>query len=341
MSDELKGSLRERGVAAEEIEAAEAAGTLRLLAVEHLVLPGPPRYEGDEVAARTGLPRELTQRFWRALGFPDVSEGEVAFTDADLEVVQTLASMFERQVVRPEVALQITRVLASSAARLAEAQVEGLVEPTPDDDRRSFELESEALSTTPRFFDHVWRRQLQAAARRARYRAAPGGTAPVAVGFADLVGFTALSSTLDDDELADVVDRFTELAYDRVATAGGRVVKTVGDEVMFTVDDVAAGAQLALGLVAAYADDHDLPDVRVGLAWGPALSRDGDLYGPTVNLAARIVAIARPRSVVTGPEVHEALGEASGLAWRALRPRRLKGIGRVTLWSLRREGAAP
>jgi adenylate cyclase len=300
------------------------------------VLPGPPRYGGDEVAARTGLPRELTQRFWRALGFPDVPEGEVAFTEADLEVVRTLASMFDREVVRPEVALQIARVLAASAARVAEVQLEGLVEPTPDGDERAFALEAEALGSTPRFFEHVWRRQLQVAARRARYRLAPGGTAPVAVGFADLVGFTALSSTLDDHELADVVDRFTVLAYDRVATAGGRVVKTVGDEVMFAVDEPAAGADLALGLTEAYADDTDLPDVRVGLAFGPALSRDGDLYGPTVNLAARIVAIARPRSVVTGPEVHEALAGTSGLSWRALRPRRLKGIGRVPLWAVRR-----
>jgi adenylate cyclase len=333
----LKRSLLERGVPEEELAAAESAGTLRLLAAEHLVLPGPPRYSGDQVAARTGLPRELTQRFWRALGFPDVPEGEVAFTQADLEVVATLASMFEREVVRPEVALQITRVLAASAARVAEAQLEGLVEPTPDDDERAFDLEAEVLGSTPRFFDHVWRRQLQAAARRARYRHSSAGTAPVAVGFADLVGFTALSSTLDDDELADVVDRFTELAYDRVATAGGRVVKTVGDEVMFAIDDPAAGAELALGLTDAYAENHDLPDVRVGLAWGPALSRDGDLYGPTVNLAARIVAIARPRSVVVGPEVHEALADTPGLAWRALRPRRLKGIGRVPLWALRRD----
>jgi adenylate cyclase len=337
VSEALRASLRERGVPEEEIDAAEAAGTLRLLAVEHLVLPGPPRFDGDEVAARTGLPRDLTRRFWRALGFPDVPEGEIAFTEADLEVVTTLSSMFERDVVRPEVALQITRVLASSAARVAEAQVEGLVEPTPDDDERSFDLEAEALGSTPRFFDHVWRRQLQAAARRARYRMAPGGTSPVAVGFADLVGFTALSSTLDEDELADVVDRFTELAYDKVALAGGRVVKTVGDEVMFATDEPGAGAQLALELVAAYADDHDLPDVRVGLAWGPALARDGDLFGPTVNLAARIVAIARPRSVVVSPEVHDALAETPGLAWRGLRPRRLKDIGRIPLWVLSRE----
>lgn len=338
-AEALKASLRERGVAEEEIDAAEAAGALRLLAVEHLALPGPPRYEGDEVAARTGLPRELTRRFWRALGFPDVAEGEVAFTEADLEVVATLASMFEREVVRPELALQITRVLASSAARVAESQVEGLVEPTPDDDERSFQLEAEALGATPRFFDHVWRRQLQAAARRARYRLTPGGSPPVGVGFADLVGFTALSSTLDEAELADVIDRFTELAYDRVATAGGRVVKTVGDEVMFEVDDLATGADLALGLAEAYAHDTDLPDVRVGMAWGPALSRDGDLYGPTVNLAARLVAIARPRSVVVGPEVHEALAGSPGLAWRALRPRPLKGIGRIPLWVLRRRDA--
>jgi class 3 adenylate cyclase len=75
--------------------------------------------------------------------------------------------------------------------------------------------------------------------------------------------------------------------------------------------------------------------VRVGVAFGPALAREGDLYGPTVNLASRMVSIAYPGSVVVAGEVREACGDDERFAWKSLRTRYLKNIGRVQLHAVR------
>jgi adenylate cyclase len=172
---------------------------------------------------------------------------------------------------------------------------------------------------------------------------APGQSPVLAVGFADMVGFTLLSQHLSDEELAAVVRRFEEISHDIVISAGGRVVKMIGDEVMFVVDDVVAAARIGLELAEAYADDDLLSDVRVGLALGPVLLRDGDYFGPTVNLAHRIVNIGNPGTVLMADGFHLALREAApdGFTAQALRPRLLKNLGRVQLWWLGRPGRAP
>jgi adenylate cyclase len=95
---------------------------------------------------------------------------------------------------------------------------------------------------------------------------------------------------------------------------------------------------IGLTLSEAYADDETLPDVRVGLAYGPMLGREGDYFGATVNLAHRIVNIAYVGSVVAAPELHDVLEGDERFRWKALRPRRLKGIGSVPLWVLDHAG---
>jgi adenylate cyclase len=330
------------GVTDEELDEADRAGTIGLLGLERMVLPGPPRYEAAEVAAAAGLPEATARLFWRALGFPDARPGERAYTDADLEMLRLVADLLAMGVVEPDLALQMTRVLGSSLARVAEAQI-GAVEGRLPRHRADLAGEEAALQAgallpaMPKILDYVWRRHLQAAARRHLLRHGGGADheAPVAVGFADLVGFTALAQELSDHELAGMVDRFEAAAYDTVVASGGRVVKMIGDEAMFVVDDVGAAAETALALAETYHEDDSLPEVRVGLAAGPALERDGDVYGPVVNLASRIVAIAYPGSVVVSESVHEALAGDQRFAVRSLRPRTLKDLGRVPLWRLR------
>ncbi len=170
----------------------------------------------------------------------------------------------------------------------------------------------------------------QARPRRDRRRR----RAELAVGFVDLVGYTALSQELEPDELAAMVARFDELAYDTVAQLGGRVVKTIGDEVMFVAADVAAAVQIAVRLIERSALDDVLPEARAGVGYGTMLAQEGDYYGPVVNLASRIVALARPGSVVASDSVHDALEYDAGIEWRRLRSHRIRDIGRVELWSL-------
>jgi adenylate cyclase len=195
-----------------------------------------------------------------------------------------------------------------------------------------------------RLLEFVWRRQVAAGIKRnimlRNHGLAPGESPVLAVGFADMVGFTLLSQHLSDEELAAVVRRFEELSHDIVTGLGGRVVKMIGDEVMFVVESVVHAARIGLDLADAYADDELLSDVRVGLASGPVLLRDGDYYGPTVNLAHRIVNIGNPGTVLISDEFHTALMEqaADEFTAQALRPRLLKDLGRVQLWWAGRVG---
>jgi len=348
--DRVRRRLLAAGATAEEIDAAVADDVLDLLTVDRLVLPAAHRYDQQEVAALTGLPVELLRRFWRALGFLDVAPSDRVFTDLDVEAVQLLQRLVEMGAAEVETALQLARVIGSSMARIAEAEIapEVRVLGEQEDSVRSAEAFADVADTTlptmARLLEFVWRRHMQAATRRtmlARTRARSGEGGDLVVGFADMVGFTLLSQHLGESELAQVVRRFEDISHDTVTGLGGRVVKMIGDEVMFVVDDVAAAARIGLSLAEAYADDDLLSDVRVGLAVGPVLTREGDYYGAAVNLAHRIVNIANPGTVLVSDELYRRLQAADGseaFAGRPLRPRQLKDLGRVQLWWLGRAG---
>jgi adenylate cyclase len=333
------------GVSENEIDKADADGTLGLLAIDHLILADQnPRFTQQEVESITGLDRE-SARFWRALGFPDPGPNDRLFSDFDVEMLKLVHQLVEIGLIEHDEALQMTRVIGSSMARIASAQIDAIEnkvdEPTFVDGTEPAVLRARFLiPAMPQILEYTWKRHLQSAARRRMVRetgAAEGGYSQ-AVGFADLVGFTALSQQLTDHELAIIVDRFEATAYDIIGALGGRVIKMIGDEVMFAVDDVDKGLEIALSLAEAYHDDESLSDVRVGLACGPVLEREGDLFGPVVNLASRIVSIAYAGSVVVAAEVHDALAEDEGVRWKSLRTRQLKDIGRVQLWAARRVG---
>jgi adenylate cyclase len=189
--------------------------------------------------------------------------------------------------------------------------------------------------------DYLFRRQLVTALTRQLTadsdigRPVPAATAESAVIFADLVGFTSLSQQMEDADLTLFVIRFQSVAFDIVAAAGGRIVKTLGDEVMLVCDDLFAAANIATSLARAYTDDELLPAVRVGMAYGPVLSVQGDYFGPTVNLASRLVGIAQPGSVVISEDTQRALGASSAYEATKLRTRRLKGIGLTPLFVLK------
>ena len=106
-------------------------------------------------------------------------------------------------------------------------------------------------------------------------------------------------------------------------------------------DDPVAAAEIALGIADASRQTDGLTDVRVGLALGPVLEREGDVFGSTVNLASRATAIAYPGSVVVSPELRAVLTEQGEYDFRGLRPRTLKNIGRVALSVLRRAEDRP
>ena len=341
------------GCSDEEIDRAVADDVIDLLVVDRILVPSGNRMTQAEVAARTDIPVDVAKRFWRALGFLDVGDTEQAFTDMDIEAVRIFQSMVALGLVDLESAVQMARVIGSSMSRIAEAEASPGATPilmgTGDSILDADLFAQRAGASIPamgQLLEYVWRRHLQAATRRAmlhRARLDEGLRPIMAVGFADMVGFTMLSQHLGDEELAAVVARFEELAHDTVVALGGRVVKMIGDEVMFVVPTADSAAQIGLSLAEAYAGDDLLSDVRVALAIGPVLAKDGDFYGPVVNLASRLVNVAHPGTVLASDDFRDALATegVSDIDARALRARTLKDLGRVQMWKLVRAGTAP
>jgi adenylate cyclase len=324
-----------------------------LEAVDQLLVPGEGRYTKGEVARAAHIDPEHLTRFWRAMGFPDVAHDEAVFTDTDVALLSEFGRLLRDDMVDPEVAFQMTRVVGQAMSRVADAEVAAIRERLEvleagdghDEEmaERIVQRSAKLLPTMEALLLYQWRRHLAAAARRTVMARRTEGDAGLVttVGFADMVGFTMLSQQLDERELAEVVDRFEVLAYDTVAERGGRIIKMIGDEAMFVTEEPASAVDIGLTLVDVYSDDETVSDVRVGIAHGPVLGREGDYFGPTVNLASRIVNIAYVGSVVVSTSVQELLADDERFWLRPVRPRRLKGIGITPLWVVRRPGEAP
>lgn len=359
----LRDLLAARGVSADEIERSERDGTLLLLAVDRIVFEE-PHYTISEIFERSPIDEQRTAELWRSLGFPDPPDDEPFFTDSDVQILGVLADLVRRGASEPDLLTGMTRVVGQSMARFAAAQAEIYLEresefagghgvggdqgdiperpdPTigPLDDPLLARSISDVLPTIPHLLDYVWRRHMQAAARSRLLRNESGAsTEEMAIGFADLVGFTSLSQQISPQDLAAVVDRFERHAYDTVARMGGRVVKMIGDEVMFAVDDPRQALLIALELSEVYRNDDELSEVRVGVSWGPVMEREGDCFGPVVNMASRIVNIAFAGTVVVSEALHDQFADDEAFSWKSLHRKTLKDIGRVTLWNLRAAG---
>ncbi|WP_214106705.1 adenylate/guanylate cyclase domain-containing protein [Acrocarpospora catenulata] len=312
--------------------------------VQRVFLGEPPRHNRRALAAAAGVRPELAERLWRALGFATLADDAVAFTDADLDALRRVGAMLEAGLLDETTVLRMARALGRTTARLAQWQTEIMVgalldpneRPGDADLARLVEAARLLLPDFERMLVHVWRAQLAASAGRLLALAddAPPHRLTLAVGFADLVSFTRVSRELDELALAELVEGFEERASDVVAQHGGRLVKTLGDEVLFTAADPEVAARMTLDLVDALGRGD--PGVRIGLAYGPVLPVMGDVFGTTVNLAARLTAIARPGSVIADSALAEAVIGRPGIDVVKIRRRPARGLGVVQPYVLRR-----
>jgi class 3 adenylate cyclase/YHS domain-containing protein len=150
-------------------------------------------------------------------------------------------------------------------------------------------------------------------------------------GFVDLAGFTALTEVQGDFDAADVATRFAALARNSLAP-GDRLIKTIGDAVLVTSPEPGAALDLVERLLAAAVADKRLPALRVGLHHGPAIEREGDVFGAAVNLAARVVAEAYAGEVLATAAV-AAVARERGIPVVDIGPVALKNVGEPTLLS--------
>jgi class 3 adenylate cyclase len=133
--------------------------------------------------------------------------------------------------------------------------------------------------------------------------------------FADLVGFTALAELEGDDRALEVVLALQRRVGELLPEHRAEQVKAIGDGLMLRCEEPAAAIRLGLRLVDELADEAGVPPVRVGIHTGPAVANAGDWYGRTVNVAARLCAVAPGGEVMVSESTRSAAAEIGGVDW--------------------------
>lgn len=309
--------------------------------VEQALLGGEPRYRKAEVAEAAGVELSRAERLWEAMGFAHVTDDAVVFTESDVTALRMLVQLVSAEVITSEVETAVARSLAQTMSRLAEWQVgifkSVLGEKFADDVDTTAQFAEAILPVMDQLQGYVWRRHLAAIAARELGDTDTRADEPtLVVGFADIVGYTRLVRDFDEIELARLIDDFEDLTTRTVAENRGRIVKTVGDEVLFVADTAAGAAEIALSLNEGVAEEPRLPPLRIGLARGSVLARFGDVYGSTVNIASRLTTLARPASVLVDRECADALRGDRGFSLASIGPNKVQGFRGLRAWALRR-----
>ena len=306
----------------------------------------------SELAERTGVSLADVDHIYRLSGVPLSEHDGVRFSEEDLTLVSLfhlIGSGFMPESERDD----LLRLIGSAVARISEGSISAYshaVEgPIWDSDQtgsphlaslRALATGIEAIEQVAVAIAALLCYNFAASTERqrlAQHRIESRLAYRSAVGFVDLVGFTAISGRLSFEDLAEVIRDFEARAFELITDVGGRVVKHVGDEVMFTAPTVEAGCSAALDLVGGFADDRVMP--RGGLAFGDLLTRGGDHYGPVVNLASRLGDHAVPGEVLCDRGVAAAIPRRFTVEPAGRRI--LKGFDEpVPVWSLGRSAGS-
>jgi adenylate cyclase len=342
----LLRQLTAQGVPLEELRRNVEAGRLVFLLADR-VIGGPRSLTAEEVAERSGISLEFLLASRRAMGLPIPEPGEAAFTENDLEAARRSLVATEAGISEEDL-LELLRVLGRGLAQAAETMRELPLKLVLRAGISELELARHYGETVAQLYPmvdplmsdilalhlrHATETDIVGAAER------DGGRLPgsrrVAIGFADLVGFTRLGEEVAPDELGRLATRLEAIALE-VVSPPVRLVKTIGDAVMLASPEAEPLVEAALGLIDfAEGEGGDFPELRAGAALGPALARAGDWFGRPVNLASRITSVARPSSLLVDGLLYESVG--SGFRASFAGERRLKGIREpVALFRMRR-----
>lgn len=326
-------------IQASQYQTEESKADVRHL--EQVLLGHAPNLTRKEAAKEAGIGLLGARKIWRALGFPNLRDGDVYFTEQDSEALRTIAHLNREYDISEDAMISVTRSIGQMMDRMVAWQIEAFVEDMvrtkgyTDREARQhlLKLFPEILDELEELATYGFRRQLNAAVLRLALRGddAEDHSLPLArgIGFADLVSYTSLSREMNEQTLADLVKNFEQRCAEVVAVGGGRIIKTVGDEVLFLTETPEAAARISLTLSKLIKDDKSLPEARVAFVWGRILPRLGDVYGPTVNLAARLVALAEPGVVLTDSATAEILEDNQQFVLIPQGVRNVRGFGNV------------
>ena len=308
------------------------------------------RFTATEAAALAGVTVDQARRLWRALGFPEAGD-EAAYGTSDIEALRRLTRVMESALIDFDTAVNLTRGVGQMMSRLSEWEISGLlrriedVEDGVDEEgnhskgtlQDAIGLINQLNEPFEELLVYVWRRHMKAAVARLEAAGSDDDliTTQLTVGFADIVSFTALSNTIGEAKVGDLVEVFESRCADVIAVQRGRVIKSLGDSVLFTNPDPVRAYDTAAGIINVVGRDPRMPDVRVGLATGSVVTRLGDVFGPPVNMAARLTAVARRNHIIVDQATADLLPDDQ-FESRRLPARPVRGFGVMEPVSIRR-----
>ncbi|MBW3661740.1 MAG: adenylate/guanylate cyclase domain-containing protein [Actinobacteria bacterium] len=320
------------GVDEDEARRAVRTGRVPLVLTQQL-FSDRRSYTLARIAGKSGVPESVLGEIRAALGLPVVDR----YGRNELEWAREVAKLLE--TIPVDTVIRGTRSRGQAAWSMAMSDLalirDELVIPLRQsgaDDltvavalaemARRLEPISEKLvvATYRMVLEHVLSTEVAALAAR--------GHEPeidIAVGFVDVVGYTALSARIDPQGLDEVLDRFESRVIEVAASAlEVAVVKYLGDAAMLVAPDTVTLVRVLLDLVRPIEALEEAP-LRAGVASGPVLVREGDYYGSAVNLAARLTDRARPWSLLADPTLQDDLEELFDV--KRIPPVRLRGLG--------------
>ncbi len=305
----------------------------------------------QEAAAAVGLPVALVDRLYTLWGMATHEPGDRA-TDEDVQILATVASMYRTLDEDGEALVAGVRYFGENLRRIAESAVRfvrsGVAEPLLASGMAPLQAltatAERRVQLTPdseQLLGLLYRRMIYGYLMQERIQlmeellqaagvARPRPAHPPAIAFFDVSGYTRLTEEAGDEAAAQLSAALGELVGQAARRYGGRAVKLLGDGVMFHFPDPRRAVTCALAMVRRAAE-RELPPARVGVHAGPLVFRDGDYFGRTVNIAARITDYARPGEVLVSEDVTQA--EPDLRRYRLIGPIALKGLsGPITLY---------
>jgi class 3 adenylate cyclase len=304
------------GFTVEDMVEAEKQGRLFALAGDAIVSSGPRVHSLRSAAQSLHLPLADVEHAWAALGLTVADVDQLALSPADLDGLRTWADL--AAVMGHDVALGVARVLGAGLARLAEAESSAIRAGIPAvqinhtlDELETARAYAGVAGFVPRIgglIDAVHRQHIESA--RVYFEGVVMDTSAsvrCGIGFVDLSGFTALTQQLLPGELSGLLSTFSATVSDVVHADGGRVVKFIGDAVMWVSPTAEKLATVAGDLVRHPKAREAGLQVRAGLAHGSMLALDGDYFGNPVNLAARLVSVAEPGQILVSADLRTEL----------------------------------